>query len=353
MLNPCDITVVVQGPNIRNETSKCLKSIRQYLPGATIVFSTYTNEDVVGLDYDVLVRSKDPGATRIRNINSFNMINRILTTSKAGLKKVKTKYCIRMRSDLLFDSNKILYDLNEKFPVRNPKYSVLEKRLVFFSFWSRYSEMDNFTGNRIARPFCLSDWFCFGLTNDVKKYYMDCPLTREPDYTDYFKYQKNYSANTPMVFISWRFPPEQWIGVNFFKRYFPGASMHDSMDFDDEKIRLSAELIANNMIVAGYKELGVFCQKEHYKMVSKGHQVNDTEWLKGVITHPIYQSMYKEYCDNGFVLPKYDERLEYLQTHLGHHVRRLKNIKYYLGDILATLYYLILTIIRRIVVWVK
>ena len=35
-----DISVVVQGPNVKRHTAKCLKSLRKNFPGAEIIFST-------------------------------------------------------------------------------------------------------------------------------------------------------------------------------------------------------------------------------------------------------------------------------------------------------------------------
>ena len=69
MVNFEEISVVVSGPVIFvennegrfNATSLGCKSIRKRLPGAEIVFSTWENEDVSEIDYDILVRSEDVG----------------------------------------------------------------------------------------------------------------------------------------------------------------------------------------------------------------------------------------------------------------------------------------------------
>ena len=62
-----DISVIVQGAINKNETIKCLQSIRQYLPGAEIILSTWEGSNITDLDYDNLILSKDPGAA-IRNL---------------------------------------------------------------------------------------------------------------------------------------------------------------------------------------------------------------------------------------------------------------------------------------------
>lgn len=60
-----DISVVVQGPvqsfQDREQepgiTQKCLESVRQHLPGSTLILSTWPGQELAGLDYD---RSSSP-----------------------------------------------------------------------------------------------------------------------------------------------------------------------------------------------------------------------------------------------------------------------------------------------------
>lgn len=65
-----DISVIVQGAINKNETIKCLQSIRHYLPGAEIILSTWEGSNITDLDYDNLILSKDPGASNYREILS-------------------------------------------------------------------------------------------------------------------------------------------------------------------------------------------------------------------------------------------------------------------------------------------
>ena len=62
MIDSKDISVVIQGAIDPIETKKCISSIKQYLPGAEIILSTWENSNLEGLEYDHLVLSKDPGA---------------------------------------------------------------------------------------------------------------------------------------------------------------------------------------------------------------------------------------------------------------------------------------------------
>ncbi len=342
MINPKDISVVVQGINIKHQTKRCIKSIRKYLPGATIIFSTYKNHNVDGLDYDVLVESDDPGATKITKTLS-NMTNRILVTSKAGLGAVKTKYVIRMRSDLIFTNSKILNDIAKQFPKRDKKYSIFKERVLFYSIFSRYQETlsPKFV---IDRPFDLSDWLCFGLTEDVKDYY-DCPLTNEPDFSLF--YEKNTGFKILDKGATWKFPPEQWVGMNFFSRYFPECKMKDQLDYTLDKVQLSHILLANNVISVGFNEIGVYIQKKTYKKLSKNKDyLAADDWIHGIYLYPTFVKDYKRYCDESYKDYYNGEYFENLKEHFANHYKivvrpfcRLKKIRHYIADIISCFWY--------------
>ncbi|MBR6685365.1 MAG: hypothetical protein IKL37_03810 [Alphaproteobacteria bacterium] len=351
MINPADISVVVQGTNVKKQTNKCLRSIRKYLPGATIIFSTYENTNVADLDYDVLVRSPDPGAEKMTPKWSNNT-NRILVTSNAGLAYVKTKYVIRMRSDMIFANSKILNDIASQFPKRDKKYSVFKKRVLFYALFSRYQETVH-TSLILERPFDISDWFCFGLTTDVKDYF-NCPLTDEPGFTYYF-HGKNIFANI-VGCASWQYPVEQWICMNFFSKYFPAAKMQDSFDYDENRIDLSRKLLANNMVIVDYKNIGVYIQKKSYKHLSKiihkknlfgkyGKYGELSSWIHGVYTHQVFLSDYQKYCDSTFQLATDNKQiliLEHFYKHVYFFVRpfmNLLNIRVWLGDFISIFWY--------------
>jgi hypothetical protein len=67
MIDNRDITVVVQGPvqalpdrdQDEGITQLCLRSVRELLPGARIILSTWDQQDLDGLDYDELVINTD------------------------------------------------------------------------------------------------------------------------------------------------------------------------------------------------------------------------------------------------------------------------------------------------------
>ncbi len=319
-----DISVVVQGPNVKRHTAKCLKSLRKNFPGAEIIFSTYENENVSGLDFDVLVTSVDPKATLLSG-NMYNNINRILTTTNAGLEKVSRKYCLKIRSDMFFDNDKILFDIGAKFPHREQEYKVFKQRVLFYSLWSRKFEyLDN--KYYLQTPFYLSDWMCFGLTEDIKAYFTDIPLTQEPQYTHFFKNAKNRKQKIFDPNVTWRFSPEQYFATTFFGNFFEKARMNSLQDIKPEQMDFSRRVFASNVVVCGYKECGAYIQKKQYRFVSKSINILRNNWLNGVYRYSDFLFDYKKYCDSRLDIPFYyvwmqNRQVEYFIEKIDKHLK--------------------------------
>ena len=88
MIKTEDISVVVQGAINKEETPKCLKSIRKFLPEAEIILSTWEGSDISAIDglYDVLLLNKDPGCgyyyKNESGIKSNNLNRQLVSTRK-------------------------------------------------------------------------------------------------------------------------------------------------------------------------------------------------------------------------------------------------------------------------------
>lgn len=335
MIDSKDISFVVQGKNVK-DTHDCFKSIRKYFPGATIIFSTYENENIEGLDFDILIQSKDPGAPQM-NDSGANQLNRILATSKAGIAAVKTKYCARMRSDLIIRNNNILQDWASKFPKRDKKYSVFKSRICFFQLWTRLGI--DIRGSFIPTPFYFSDWFCFGLTEDIKTYYLSTDLVKEPEYTNWFKNSRNIIFNIYDSNDYRRFHPEQYFGMSCFKQFFKEADMKSYQDFTDKKLELSNKILANNLVVLGYKQCGVSINKTMYSNIVKKDQYSEySAWLRDICTFYKFMCLYKKYCDTDFKINKY--RIpQRLSLHIDAFVKPFVEIRHWFGELLSIFYY--------------
>ena len=115
-----DISVVVQGAVDRELAPKCLTSIRKYLPKAEIILSTWEGTDVSGLDYDMVLFNKDPGAVDLLWFDGRkNNGNRQLYSTQEGIKKTSRKYILKIRTDLFLENANFLeyWDKFSKFDV--------------------------------------------------------------------------------------------------------------------------------------------------------------------------------------------------------------------------------------------
>jgi hypothetical protein len=220
-----------------------LESIKTYLPGSEIILSTWEGADVSGLDYDILVLNKDPGASSYDNIRQArNNINRQLRSTKNGIARATRKFILKLRSDLILESSTFLFYF-DKFPIYDPACHVFTRRLMVPSLFSRFFSSE--TGQ--PTPFHLSDWWFFGLVEDIRAYFDETSLVNIEEYSDYKKLR--YPDKRPYRDALFRYTPEQYFCYSFFKRHMPELHFDDWTDFNDENIWFSEKLIANNFII--------------------------------------------------------------------------------------------------------
>jgi hypothetical protein len=88
MIDPAQISVIVQGAIDPKLTLPCLRSIRAHLPGAEIILSTWEGSKTEGLDCDLLVLNADPGGKKHDFVHDgVNNTNRQLVSIQGGLAK--------------------------------------------------------------------------------------------------------------------------------------------------------------------------------------------------------------------------------------------------------------------------
>lgn len=287
-----DITVVVQGPvqalNGRTQeegvTQKCLASIRNYLPGAKIILSTWKNQDLSELDYDELVISEDPGQN-IRQYKKdgkpeyFNN-NRQIVSTVEGLKKVKTKYAIKLRSDNYLVSNEFI-NLQKQFSKRCSEYLFLTERVVVCNAFTRkYTK-----GHKVA--FHLSDFFYFGLTKDLLSLW-HLPLIKNA------KSEGNAQVGTcyPQYIIA----SEQLFCLTALEKFDSTMNLTHLLDNEKKKLKKSDVFYANNFVVVSAERLGLGVGKFANAKV----RIARNRGLSSLLYFHEWQDLYKKYCDNSF-----------------------------------------------------
>lgn len=154
-----DITFVLQGPiyqeNGINLTQKTCQKIRDIFPDSKIIISTWKNQQIQDMDCDRVLENNDPGPVT-NNQDLQNNINRMIVSTVNGLKKVETKYAVRMRTDCYLESDLFI--------------------ALYASYLAQYDGdaqclsqpvLTNFRIGKMYYGYNLSDWFSFGKTQDV------------------------------------------------------------------------------------------------------------------------------------------------------------------------------------------
>ena len=334
MINSNEISVIIQGALDEKRTLECLKSVREFLPEAEIILSTWMGSNTQNMDgfYDLLVLNQDPGGIKhdfaINNkANSINNFNRQLVSVKNGLSKASRKYCLKLRSDLELKNSNFLHYW-DKFNKRNEKYEIFKHRVLCSVVYSREYSCECGTG--FPLPFHPSDFWFFGLSEDLRDYFCDCPMQTAEEGGDWkFKYLNRL----PYTSMIWRFTPEQFFCVNWVKKYYPNLQFDDWSDWNPENIELSRNILYNNFVFLSFEESGVFSLK-HFQ----AERVKNN--IQGLITYNHFQKCYQELCDSTYVPDKikidYEEKFN---RHYQKLIKPFKEIKSWTSEIFSVAFY--------------
>ncbi len=302
-MDNADITVVVQGPvqslperpQDEGITRRCLTSVRRFLPGARIILSTWENQDLDGLDFDELVINEDPGPNVIgydragepRRENT----NRQIVSTVGGLRRVTTKYAMKLRADNYLTGTGFK-SLQEAYPRRCDAWRLLRERVVVTNILSRRF----YRGRRVV--FFLSDFFDFGLTEDVLDIWDQPLLTEYPFDPGLLGALQHHGAPAATIDVN------QVLALGFVnKSRSPKIALRDIFDVDDDKPRQSDLFFANNFVVATAEEVGLgiplkFTTGRQAKFSSRATCLATAEW----------QGLYRTHCDPDY-RPTADPRL--------------------------------------------
>ncbi len=304
MIKSQDISIVVQGPIIKQETKKCLKSIQKFFPNAEVILSTWEGSDVSDLNglYNILVLNKDPGFGYIykhENKQKLNNLNRQIFSTQEGLKKATKKYAMKIRTNEIFTNNTFL-KFFDKYQDRLDEYKLFERKILTSTLFSRFY-FDDYKGtkeiSKIQLAFHVSDVWFFGLKTDLETYF-DIPLAKEPDFSNYYKKEENREKFNPYIIIDetyLQFAAEQYIALECFKKHFKDISMEHAGDLNDTLIEKSRKCLINNFIFLEYKDAGIYFNK--YKIIKYTHF---SPVYLDVYNEYRQEYEYKKYCDNNY-----------------------------------------------------
>lgn len=290
-IQPVDISVVVQGPIVGSPTDpldkrltyQCLESVRKYLPGSEIILSTWKGSNTNGLSYDILVENEDPGATICHyRLKLYNNINRQIVSTKSGLQQAAKKFAMKIRSDMILKGNGFLkyFGLYKK---RADEWKILQERVLVCTIFSKNPK------RIFPFPFHPSDWFFFGLRDDVLSIW-DVPFAREPEISKWFE---NKPRPVPDLFPHFlnRYFPEQYLWITFLRKY--GSIDFDYIwDLSKNSVELSEKTITNNLVLLEPHQLQIKFLKYKIKFYDWASVYTHGEWLR----------MYNKYCDGNVFL---------------------------------------------------
>jgi hypothetical protein len=169
-----DITLVFQGvfkPYVTRDRENFARNIaltRKVLPGARIVLSTWAGAELPPrLEVDALVESADPGGLAPLKMDDqkANNVNRQITTTRAGLAAVTTRYAVKLRTDCFLEHAGFL-----DYYAEQRAFDGGRERLLACSFFTP----DPLLFERL--PYHLSDWFHFGPTGLLRDYWAAPPM---------------------------------------------------------------------------------------------------------------------------------------------------------------------------------
>lgn len=341
MITSNEISVIIQGAIDEKLTPKCLKSIRKYLPEAEIILSTWENSNIKGLEYNELILNKDPGGIKhdyaIYNASrSMNNFNRQLVSTQNGIVKASRKYILKLRTDLELKNADFL-NYWDVFNCRNEEYKIFNHRVLCSCLYSREHSCQSGSGYPI--PFHPSDFWFFGETNDIKKYFLNCPLqTKEEGGNWIFKYPTRVPYNTAL----WRYAPEQFFCLHWVKQYYPTLKFEDWSDWNSENIELSNNILYNNFIFLGYEQSGIYSKKHSY-----AESIQNI--IQGLITYKKFQARYKEHCDSNYIIKKTPKDYKNkLKKHFEKLCTPLFKIKSWIREIFSVIFYSLAVILTSL-----
>lgn len=249
-----DISVVVQGA-ISSATKECLHSIRRILPRAEVILSTWEGADVTDLDYDKVILNHDPGSNGL--IRRFphpqiHNVNRIIISSREGIKAAERRYCMKIRSDMRIDSDAFLKYYNQYSQYISPDAPVY--RRIMAEGLASNADID----------FAVSDWWYFGLRHDIEKLF-DIPLA-EVEKTPYFEREENKEKKPEYADVICRYIPEAYIIYQFLRKYSPDPKLRilkygNVYDRSALSLDISRRFMAGSMLFVEFTKSGVILPK--------------------------------------------------------------------------------------------
>ncbi|WP_318477689.1 WavE lipopolysaccharide synthesis family protein [Photobacterium leiognathi] len=285
MIENENITVIVHGPvqnyqdRIHHEegiTERCLNSVRQHLPGSTIILSTWINQDLTRLDYDVLIEEQDVGPNKDTVVPKN--YNRQMHLLNKGLRETITPYALKLRSDNYLTGDQFK-TLQQRFASTNRPTPILDERIVINANLSRR------TSKGFKVIYSLSDFFYFGRTDDLIKIWGN-PSFRHNPLSPFISQKANDETGYPCL------EAEQIYGHLWISKLLDMPIMKHRFDASKAQIKQWEIFLANNIVIAEPNNIGLGLRK----ISIRKKRVNEYSFVD-------WQKLYRLYCDPKSPVP--------------------------------------------------
>ncbi|HCF9865406.1 TPA: WavE lipopolysaccharide synthesis [Pseudomonas aeruginosa] len=241
-----EISVVIQGPLYRamapaRGIDACIASVRRHLPHAEIIVSTWADEELSGIDADVVITVADPGVLLDFNGNRHNT-NRQLASTLTGIRAASRSHILKLRSDHILTGSNIAvmgsYDPRIPLTAR-----LLRQPITVTTLFMR---------NPVKVPllFHLSDLIQFGTREDMLGFW-DQKLRLQEEVFAPSPY-KNPIGNF-VGYSAMRMTPEQCFMLGFIRKKGYDIYLQTPGDISRELVELSERLLSENFTVLDWE----------------------------------------------------------------------------------------------------
>ena len=259
LIDSSHISVVIQGLTHYVEGDenclfyKCINSIKEYLPNAEIIVSTWKGQECDETVIDKVIFSSDPGAFSNKVGRVWNY-NRMLVSTKVGIENSTRQYVLKFRSDIYLSGNNFFLK-KEILKKDEGKYLINKNKIIITNLFIR--KPDSYA----HLLFHLSDIVQFGLKSDL--YNLWCGnLYKKEDVIHELKWKYTFNY---LGYSGERIVPEQalmidWLGRAGISFFLPYATFVNKQYLKDSELFLN-----KNFYIVDWECSGIEFPNRFYK----------------------------------------------------------------------------------------
>lgn len=203
----------------------------------------------------------------------LNNMNLQLAAAKQGLAHTSGAYVLRIRSDMVFLDRSFLQQYIEGCFLARGSVAVFKQRVMISWLYT----LNPFTVERM--PLHFSDWFHFGLTDDVRQIWSAPSISLRDSM--YFRTRKHApGSNTRERQFNIRLAVEQHIIYHCFKQSRPDLTLE--YNNDTTSVDLSLDILVDNFVICDLARAHCVFEKYASEFVDKSkeiHCITRDDWV--------------------------------------------------------------------------